>query len=112
MIEKTQEALREVVVDGTSALIFRGETVPSAGKTGTAEYCDNIAQEKNICNPGNWPAHAWYVGYAPYDDPEIAVVVFVYDGDEGAVLSGPVVRDILETYFALKAVDQGLDINQ
>jgi hypothetical protein len=39
-------------------------------------------------------------------------VVFVYDGDEGAVLSGPVVRDILATYFALKAVDQGLDINQ
>ena len=112
VIEKTQEALREVVVDGTSALIFEGETVPSAGKTGTAEYCDNIAQEKNICVPGSWPAHAWYVGYAPYDDPEIAVVVFVYDGDEGAVLSGPVVRDILETYFALKAVDQGLEINQ
>ncbi|PKO07463.1 MAG: penicillin-binding protein 2 [Chloroflexi bacterium HGW-Chloroflexi-3] len=112
VIEKTQEALREVVVDGTSTLIFEGETVPSAGKTGTAEYCDNIAQEKNICFPGSWPAHAWYVGYAPYDDPEIAVVVFVYDGDEGAVLSGPVVRDILETYFALKAVDQGLGINQ
>ncbi len=108
VIEKTQEALREVVVDGTSALIFRGETVPSAGKTGTAEYCDNIAQEKNICVPGAWPAHAWYVGYAPYDDPEIAVVAFVYDGDEGAVLGGPVVRDVLEAFFALKALDQGM----
>ncbi len=108
VIEKNQEALREVVVDGTSALIFRGETVPSAGKTGTAEYCDNVAQEKNICVPGSWPAHAWYVGYAPYDDPEIAVVAFVYDGDEGAVLGGPVVRDVLEAYFALKALDQGV----
>lgn len=111
VIEKNKEALREVVVDGTSALIFRGETVPSAGKTGTAEYCDNVAQEKNICFPGSWPAHAWYVGYAPYDDPEIVVVVFVYDGDEGAVLGGPVVRNVLETYFALKAVDQGLENN-
>lgn len=106
VIELNKEAMREVVVDGTSALIFRGETVPSAGKTGTAEYCDNIAQEKNICMPGSWPAHAWYVGYAPYDDPEIAVVAFVYDGDEGAVLSAPVVRDIIEVYFALKEVDQ------
>lgn len=110
VIAKNKEALREVVFDGTSALIFRGETIPSAGKTGTAEYCDNIAQEKNICVPGSWPAHAWYLGYAPYDDPEIAVVVFVYDGDEGAVLSAPVVRDVMETYFALKAVDQGLEI--
>ena len=111
VIELNKEALREVVVDGTSALIFRGETVPSAGKTGTAEYCDNVAQEKNICFPGSWPAHAWYVGYAPYDDPEIVVVAFVYDGDEGAVLGGPVVRKVLETYFALKAVDQGLQNN-
>ncbi|HSM26223.1 MAG TPA: penicillin-binding transpeptidase domain-containing protein, partial [Anaerolineaceae bacterium] len=105
VIDMNQDALRDVVVDGTSALIFRGETVPSAGKTGTAEYCDNVAQEKNICIPGSWPAHAWYVGYAPYDDPEIAVVAFVYDGDEGAVLGGPVVKDVMETYFALKALD-------
>lgn len=112
VIDMNQEALREVVVDGTSALIFRGETVPSAGKTGTAEYCDNVAQEKNICIPGSWPAHAWYVGYAPYDDPEIVVVAFVYDGDEGAVLGGPVVRDVMETYFALKAVDSAIAVGQ
>lgn len=112
VIDMNQDALREVVVDGTSALIFRGETVPSAGKTGTAEYCDNVAQEKNICIPGFWPAHAWYVGYAPYDDPEIVVVAFVYDGDEGAVLGGPVVKDVMETYFALKAVDTALAAGQ
>ena len=112
VIDKTKEALRLVVTEGTAHLIFTPDDVPSAGKTGTAEYCDNIAQDKNLCQSGAWPAHAWYVGYAPYDDPEIAVVAFVYDGDEGAVLAAPVVRDVLNSYFALKSVDQGLDINQ
>ncbi|MCX8024900.1 MAG: penicillin-binding transpeptidase domain-containing protein, partial [Thermanaerothrix sp.] len=105
VVKKVQEGLREVVVSGTASTIFDGFPIPSAGKTGTAEYCDNVAQEKNLCQPGNWPAHAWYVGYAPYDNPEIAVVAFVYNGDEGARLAAPVVRRVMEAYFNLKEVD-------
>ncbi len=63
-----------------------------AGKTGTAEYCDNIAQANNLCQPGTWPSHAWFMAYAPYDDPEIAVMAFVYNGGEGASVAGPVVQ--------------------
>jgi penicillin-binding protein 2 len=45
------------------------------------------------------------VAYAPFENPEIAVVAFVYNGGEGAVTSGPIVKQILEAYFNLKAID-------
>ncbi len=36
-----------------------------------------------------WPAHAWWtVAYAPYEEPEIAVIVFVYNGKEGGIYGG------------------------
>jgi len=54
---------------------------------------------------GTWPAHAWYVGYAPYDVPEIAVVAFVYNGTEGSTFSAPIVRKVLNAYFEFKAID-------
>lgn len=104
-IQMAKEGMREVVVSGTAKEQFAGDTIQSAGKTGTAEYCDNRAQAEDRCKPGLWPAHAWYVGYAPYDDPEIAVVAFVYGGKEGSLLSGPIVRKIIDAYFELKAID-------
>lgn len=78
-----------------------------AGKTGTAEYCDNVAQSLNRCNRGAWPAHSWTVAYAPFEDPEIVVVAFAYNGNEGSSVAGPMVRLVLEAYFGLKAIDQG-----
>ena len=107
-----KQGLRKVIVDGTGAGIFEGFSIPTAGKTGTAEYCDNIAQSKNRCSFGNWPAHAWYVGYAPYDDPEIAVVAFVYNGNEGATTAGPIVRQVMEAYFDLKANTSGQPVQK
>jgi penicillin-binding protein 2 len=104
-IKLLKEGLRKVVVDGTAAGVFQGFPIPAAGKTGTAEYCDNVAQAKNRCSFGNWPAHAWFIGYAPYDDPEIAVLAFVYNGNEGSTTSGPIVRQVMEAYFDLKAMD-------
>lgn len=103
VFDMVQEGMRKVVVDGTASLFFDGFNIPSAGKTGTAEYCDNVAQNQGLCISGSWPAHAWYVGYAPYDDPEIAVVAFVYNGDEGSKVASPIVRSVMEAYFELKA---------
>lgn len=107
VIDKAQEGMRLVVSDGTAQKIFANidAQIPTAGKTGTAEYCDNVAQEKDLCKPGRWPAHAWYVGYAPYNDPEIVVVAFVYNGTEGAILAAPVVRKVIEAYFMFKEFD-------
>jgi penicillin-binding protein 2 len=51
------------------------------------------------------PSHAWYVGYAPYNDPEIAVVVFIYNGSEGSRVAGPVARKVMEAYFCLMSTD-------
>jgi penicillin-binding protein 2 len=75
--------------------------ITSAGKSGTAEFCDNIALERDWCKgPGEiQPTHAWYVGYAPFDDPEIVVAAFLYHGGEGSAWAGPIVRDLMEAYF-------------
>ncbi|MCS6906752.1 MAG: penicillin-binding transpeptidase domain-containing protein, partial [Anaerolineales bacterium] len=108
VIEKVQEGMRRAVTDGTLAREFQNVTIPVAGKTGTAEYCDQYANAKNLCIPGNWPSHAWTVAYAPYEDPEIAVVAFVYNGGEGASVAGPIVRQVIEAYFELKRIDAEL----
>jgi penicillin-binding protein 2 len=46
-------------------------------------------------------AHAWFTCFAPYDDPEIAITVFVYGGGEGAMTAMPVAEEILNYYFQL-----------
>jgi penicillin-binding protein 2 len=105
VLKMVQQGMRMAVSSGTAAEYAQIENIPSAGKTGTAEYCDDIAQSRNLCKREAWPTHAWYGAYAPYDNPEIAVVAFVYDGGEGALTAGPVVRDVLKAFFELKTID-------
>jgi len=112
VVDMAQQGMRLVVTDGTAVRPFEGADFQSAGKTGTAEYCDKVSFNKGICNRGTWPTHSWYFGYAPYDDPEIAVVAFVYNGGEGASVAAPIVRNVLETYFQLKAIDGEKGRNQ
>jgi penicillin-binding protein 2 len=69
-----------------------------AGKTGTAENFPTIdnPQGRN---------HAWFVCFAPYDHPKIAVVVFMdQSGGFGAVNAAPVAQAIVSSYFHLKPV--------
>jgi penicillin-binding protein 2 len=78
--------------------------VSTAGKTGTSEYCDNIAIERGWCRfeeKAVQPTHAWYVGYAPYDDPEIVVAVFVFNGGEGSAWAAPVACNVMASYFGV-----------
>jgi penicillin-binding protein 2 len=105
VFQTVQEGMRRAVLSGTLEKQFANVNITVAGKTGTAEYCDRFALEKNRCIYGNWPTHAWTVAYAPYEDPEIAVVVFIYNGGEGASVAGPVVKRIIQAYFELKAVE-------
>lgn len=105
VVTLAKQGMREVVVSGTASAVFEGFNIPSAGKTGTAEYCDNVAQSKLRCKPGQWPAHAWYVGYAPYDDPEIVILAYVYNGNEGSRVAAPIVKKVMEAYFEFKAID-------
>jgi penicillin-binding protein 2 len=108
VVEKVQEGMRLAVTSGTLEDKFVDVTIPAAGKTGTAEYCDEFALAKNLCKPGDWPTHAWTIAYAPYENPEIAVVAFVYNGGEGASVAGPIVRRVLEAYFEIKTIDTAL----
>jgi penicillin-binding protein 2 len=113
VFETLQAGMRRAVTNGTlssDGAYFYTVQVPAAGKTGTAEYCDAVALENNRCIYGNWPTHAWTVAYAPYDDPEIVVIAFLYNGGEGASVAGPVVAKILNAYFGLKEIDAGLGI--
>lgn len=79
--------------------------VAVAGKTGTAEYCDDVAREANRCQFGAWPTHAWTLAYAPYDDPEVIVIAFAYNGGEGGSVAAPIVARVLQAYFEIKAID-------
>lgn len=80
-------------------------SIAVAGKTGTAEYCDDVARKANKCQFGAWPTHAWTLSYAPYDDPEIIVVAFAYNGGEGGTVAAPIVARVIQAYFELKAID-------
>lgn len=108
VFDQIRTGMRLAVLEGTLKKEFTNVNIAVAGKTGTAEYCDEFAKAKNLCEPGNWPSHAWTVGFAPYEDPEIAVVAFVYNGGEGSSVAGPIVRRVLEAYFELKAADSAV----
>jgi len=107
VLELAREGMRLVVEDpeGTANPYAVLDGISSGGKTGTGEFCDATAFERNLCEPGNWPAHSWYTAFAPYENPEIAVVAFVYNGEEGAITAGPIVKQVMEAYFELKAID-------
>ena len=79
----------------------RVEGITVAGKTGTAEFCDPDPELKDCTDrddKGNLPFHAWYTAYAPYENPEIVVTVFVYSGGEGSAVAIPVAQEILDAW--------------
>ncbi len=109
VFQAVQQGMRLAVLEGTLSssqkVGFDKLNIAVAGKTGTAEYCDQYARKFSTCEPGNWPTHGWTLAYAPYENPEIAVVAFVYNGGEGASSAAPIVRRMLEAYFQFKAID-------
>src|SRR3989339_103526 len=78
-----RQALREVV-DRATGRAAKVEGLPASGKTGTAE------------NPGL--PHAWFLCYAPSDDPEIVISVFVEHGEHGDRSAAQVAGQILQWY--------------
>ena len=125
-LDVVAEGMRMVNQEGGTGATFEDWLddfgITTAGKTGTAEYCDNIAIERRWCKEGQiLPTHSWYVGYAPYENPEIVVVAFIFNGGEGSQWAAPVVRDVLAAYFGVDQYgppddsllpDQGDAINQ
>jgi len=89
VISTVQRGMRMAVTEG-SARTLNDLPFKVAGKTGTAQFF------------GNQKTHAWFEAFAPYDDPEIAVIVLVEGGGGGYEIAVPVARNILEYYFANK----------
>jgi penicillin-binding protein 2 len=85
-------------------------SIAVAGKTGTAEYCDDVARELQQCQFGAWPTHAWTLAYAPYEDPEIIILAFAYHGGEGGSVAAPIVARVMQAYFELKSIDLGQEV--
>lgn len=96
-----QGALKEVVGPTGTANTSIIPGFAYAGKTGTAEFCDDIAQKLGICYPGIkiQPSHAWFVSYAPADKPQIAMAVYVWNGCQGSGVAAPITQRILAQYF-------------
>jgi len=81
------EGMRSVTGEtgGTAYSTFASFPIEVAGKTGTA-------------TASSGSANAWFVGFAPYDDPEIAVVCVIEHGGHGGY-TAPVVKEVMEEYF-------------
>jgi penicillin-binding protein 2 len=99
-----REGMESAVVFGTAS-DAQLEEIRVAGKTGTAEFwCPDVEQRAGLCRQSDpLPTHAWFTAFAPVEEPEIAVIVFVYNGGEGSETALPVAHDILEWYFQRKA---------
>ena len=78
--------MKEVVENGTGSKLS-GMKVSVAGKTGTADY--EIGK----------PSHAWFIGFAPVENPQIAISVIVESSGTGSRYAVPVAKKIIEAYF-------------
>ncbi|MEK7773815.1 MAG: penicillin-binding protein 2 [Deltaproteobacteria bacterium] len=96
-----KDALRGVVhEEGGTAHFLSAGNLKIAGKTGTAQVARLIKRTKNIETIAyKYRDHAWFAGFAPYDDPKIAVVVLVEHGGFGASAAAPVAREIFKAYL-------------
>ena len=87
--EYLKRAMAEVMISGTGRsaprLLIKGVPVPIAGKTGTAETGDKDSS-----------THAWFVGFAPADEPRYAVAVMLEKGGRGGKVAAPFAVKVLE----------------
>ena len=86
-LEKVKRAMHRVIYGprGTGRRV-KVEGIDVAGKSGTAQA------------PGR-ENDAWFIAFAPFDRPEIAVAVVVAGGGHGGVVAGPIARKVMEAYF-------------
>lgn len=100
-----REGMRQAVANGTASL---GQVpgIEVAGKTGSAEFAvwdenGNLIRDAQ----GHMPTHAWFIAFAPFDNPEVAVIVFLRGAGTGAEMAAPVASNIMRYYFGLPTID-------
>jgi peptidoglycan glycosyltransferase len=83
-------AMLEAVEGDLGRLFTRGAKVPgipTAGKSGTAEL------------GGSGEPHSWFIGFAPANDPQIAIAVLVERGGRGGARAAPLAGSLMKAYF-------------
>jgi len=81
-----RQGMRQTITSG-SAQSLQGVPVKVAGKTGTAQWSTKK------------PPHAWFTGFAPYQESEIVITVLIEQGGEGSHTAVPIAREVLSWYF-------------
>jgi penicillin-binding protein 2 len=104
-----------------TARIARVAGIEISGKTGTAQVVSSDIYEtaSKEEREHNLKPHAWFVAYAPSDDPQIAVAVIVEHGEHGSSTAVPIVKELIKTYLSndkpgnwLKAQRGATDLHQ
>ena len=102
LVKEIDSEVNKTVLDKSNAEIIKGYMVNlvesngsmyylqnynAAGKTGTADHTDE--------NGNNATPHSWFIGFAPADDPQIAVAVIVENGGWGSQVAAPVAGEVI-----------------
>jgi penicillin-binding protein 2 len=93
-----RDALADVVEEGTATRAQLGP-IHVAGKTGTAQVFKKSVGVDADKQPKNERDHAWFIGYAPAEKPEIAFAIVIEHGGHGGTTAAPVAKNVLEVYF-------------
>ncbi len=95
-IKRVKEGLADVVNAGNgTAQGARSSLALIAGKTGTAQ----VAAKRKGALSGRFMDHAWFVAFAPVENPEIAVAVFVEHGGGGGAVAAPIAKKGIEAHL-------------
>jgi penicillin-binding protein 2 len=99
-----RQAMRDVVANphGTAHAELYNLPWHVAGKTGTAQVIsmsqDNQGHEEPVYDRHR--DHAWFIGFAPYENPQIAIAVFIEHGGHGGSAAAPVAAAVIRTLAA------------
>jgi len=101
-VQKITDAMYGVVNEGGTGGSLKLAGIELSGKSGTAQVIGYATRER-VGKQKRFEDNAWFVGYAPRRDPEIVVAVLVQEsGKHGGEAAGPVVKDIIKTYYDKK----------
>lgn len=104
--DKAIDGMRGVMQGGTASRAAFGAPYSIAGKTGTAQVF-SVAQNARYNESAiaeRLRDHAWFVAFAPIEDPKIAVVVLVENGRSGSGTAAPIARAVMDAYLLRKFI--------
>ena len=86
--------MTSVVNEGTASKL-KGLSYTAAGKTGSAEFKDSTSD-----------SHAWFTGFAPVEDPQIAVTIIIEGAGSGGEYAVPIAKRMFDSYFAINPITE------